>query len=63
MDEQFSEIHCEAADVVAVFWLVALPVAAEVRDNYAVLGGEAWDVLFPDLRGACEAVDLGVLNR
>ena len=63
MDEKFSEVHCEAADVVAVLWLVALPVTAQVRDDYAVLGGKAWDVLFPDLRGACEAVDLGVLNR
>jgi hypothetical protein len=62
MDEQFSEVHCEAADVVAVFWLVALPVAAQVGDDYAVLIGEVWDVLLPDLRGACEAVDLGVLD-
>jgi hypothetical protein len=26
-----------------------------------VLIGEAGDILLPDLRGACEAVDLGVL--
>jgi hypothetical protein len=37
-------------------------MTAQVRDDYTVLGGEAWDVLFPDLRGACEAVDLGVLD-
>jgi hypothetical protein len=48
--------------VVAVFGLLALPMTAQVRDDYTVLGGEAWDVLFPDLRGACEAVDLGVLD-
>lgn len=57
------QIHCETADMVAVFRFLAGAMATEVGSNDSVLRREDGDISLPDCRGACEAVDLNCSQR